>query len=431
MGGNLALARQQLERATALRPGDTRAWLWLSATTTNPHEQLDCLQRALAADPNNGAAARGLSLLRAGWTAETGLPAAAPGNSPAQQQVFDCPQCGGRLAFDIGQQEVVCQFCGYLHQTAKLLTVSEGEQALTGTLFAGRGKRWAEGHHSLACQQCGAISLLPGGALSDRCPYCGSNRLVRPPEVDDLAEPLLIALIQVDEAKAHARLKTWLSKGGLTPDDLVAHVERIQLQATYFPFWTFDGMLELPWHAEVNEGTSKNPVWVSVNGRETEVFDDILLPGIQAQPVDEIRKIEPFNLKDLVAFEPHLLAGWPAITNDIPLATASLQAREAIMRRVRPNLYGRVSSGREMRNLDTGTPNWHAMTYKLVLLPLWVGIYTYQGQQRRALINGQTGKVSGSRPRNYFKLFEVSLAAILSAVVLLILLSIGLSFLPG
>jgi hypothetical protein len=433
MGGDFHLARLRLDKAAMLRPGDGRIWLWLSATTADPKEQRVFLERSLAADPNNSAAVRGLKMLNEGWVA--GMPApSAPAASPepnlAGQQVFNCPQCGGQLAFHVGHQEVTCRFCGYVQRTAKLLAASESEQLLNATLPTTRGHRWAEDHINLACEKCGAVSLLPRGTVSDHCPYCGSNRMVRAPEADDLVEPLLLALVQVDEEKAHARLKTWLSKGGLTPDGLVNHVERIQLQATYFPFWTFDGMVELPWHAEVNEGTSKNPVWVPVNGIETESFDDILLPGLKAQSREEIKKIEPFNLKDLVGFEPQLLAGWPAITYDIPLGQASLQARETVMRRLRPNLYGRVAGGREMRRLDSGAPNWLAVTYKLVLLPLWVGIYTYQGQERRVLINGQTGKVSGARPRNYFKLLEVSLAAILAALILFVLLSIGLSFLP-
>lgn len=433
MAGDFTLARLRLEKATTLSPGDSRAWLWLSATTTDAKEQRLFLERSLAADPNNAAAIRGLKMLSEGWSASQAVvaqPVAPAAQAQPEQQVFDCPHCGGYLVFHIGQQEVTCQSCRQVFPTAKLLSPDAAEASLTGTLSTESGHRWAEEHLYLACQQCGAVSLVPRGTLSDHCPYCASNRMVRAPEAADLVDPLLIALLKVDESKAYERLKTWLSKGGLTPTGLATHVERIQLQATYFPFWTFDGMLSLPWHAEMNEGTSKNPVWVPINGTETESFDDILLPGLKAQSRDEIRKIEPFNLKDLVGFEPQLLAGWPAITYDVPLAQASLQARETVLRRLRPNLYGRVAGGREIRRLDSGAPDWQGITYKLILLPLWVGNYNYQGQQYRVLVNGQTGKVSGARPRDYLKLLEVFLTAVLAALVLLIFMSIGLSLLP-
>ena len=66
------------------------------------------------------------------------------------------------------------------------------------------------------------------------------------------------------------------------------------------------------------------------------------------------------------------------------------------------------------------------MTFKLVLLPLWVGVYSYQGKQYRVWINGQTGKVSGSRPRNYFKLLGVAIGAMLVAVLAILLLAAGM-----
>ncbi len=44
------------------------------------------------------------------------------------------------------------------------------------------------------------------------------------------------------------------------------------------------------------------------------------------------------------------------------------------------------------------------MTFKHILLPLWVGTYQFQGQEYRLMINGQTGKVSGTKPRDTLKL---------------------------
>lgn len=431
MAGNASQAKQLLEKASGLRPGDGRAWLWLSATTEDPQEQRTYLEHALAADPGNGTAARGLMMLsdEKAFFATEHPSAPTDEQHLAQAETFQCSQCGGHLQFNVHQQEVTCQFCGHVQQTAKLLAADASEQSIHKALLTQKGHIWADKHQNLACENCGAVSLIPAGVTSDRCPYCGSNRMVRVAQAKDLVDPSLIALLKVDKDKAYERLRIWLSKGGLTPGKLVSHAERIHLQATYFPFWTFDGMLELSWRAEVNEGTNNNPHWVSVTGVETEVFDDIIIPGIKAQSRSELKKIEPFNLKDLVAFEPSYLAGWPALTYDFPLSKASLQARETVMRRIRTGLHSRVAGGREMRHLDHGAPNWHGMMFKLVLLPLWVGTYNYQGKKHRVLINGQTGKVSGARPRNYLKLLWVALIAILVAILLLILLTGSLVFL--
>ncbi|HBY08802.1 MAG TPA: hypothetical protein DEH22_13870 [Chloroflexi bacterium] len=43
------------------------------------------------------------------------------------------------------------------------------------------------------------------------------------------------------------------------------------------------------------------------------------------------------------------------------------------------------------------------MTFKNVLLPLWIGTYNYQGKEYKVYVNGQTGKVTGEKPRDLLK----------------------------
>lgn len=65
------------------------------------------------------------------------------------------------------------------------------------------------------------------------------------------------------------------------------------------------------------------------------------------------------------------------------------------------------------------------MTYKHALLPLWVGIYHYKGEEFYVLVNGQTGKVGGKKPKDTLKVIGV-LGIML---VLLVLIALGLSWL--
>jgi hypothetical protein len=39
-------------------------------------------------------------------------------------------------------------------------------------------------------------------------------------------------------------------------------------------------------------------------------------------------------------------------------------------------------------------------SFKLVLLPLWIGAYTYEGGSFPVIVNGQTATVAGRVPRN-------------------------------
>ena len=57
------LARRLLERCTRMDPHDARPWLWLTEIADDPDEKREYLESALAADPNNILARRGLALL--------------------------------------------------------------------------------------------------------------------------------------------------------------------------------------------------------------------------------------------------------------------------------------------------------------------------------------------------------------------------------
>ena len=61
--GKKKLASRLLKRAAAQNPYDARVWLWLTATTSEETEQREYLERAVAADPYNPAARRGLRAL--------------------------------------------------------------------------------------------------------------------------------------------------------------------------------------------------------------------------------------------------------------------------------------------------------------------------------------------------------------------------------
>ena len=437
-GGDREQARRLLFIAVEMRTVDAEPWLWLSETTDDPAEQREYLEHAVAADPGNAAARRGLALLSGkldrsrlldeGEGVAARLPAE-PEDASAGQ-VFLCPQCGGHLKFDARQQILVCEFCGQQVETEDIPAAESSEQVLDFVLPTTRGHRWAEAQHRLTCEQCGSVSLLPVRQTASQCPYCGSRRLLESAETSELVEPQAIALAQFYENAAHQYLKDWLGRGWFAPDDLKKLAQTSALRPAYYPFWTFDGTLELSWSGEVNQGGSRGSDWRMRSGVEFEMFADVLVPGLRALSRVDLSKGGSFDLKKVVAFKPEYLAGWTALTYDVSLADASLKARESVTRKLRQQLPNRVLIGEQKRNLRSGATRWSGVTFKHVLLPLWVGSYRYRGRSYRIVVNGQTGKVTGAKPGDAVKVFGISASAFatLFLIVFLILylaLSIG------
>ena len=55
-----------------------------------------------------------------------------------------------------------------------------------------------------------------------------------------------------------------------------------------------------------------------------------------------------------------------------------------------------------------------AITFKHVLLPVWLAAYKYRGKTYRFVVNGRTGRVQGERP---YSAWKIAIAVILGLLV--------------
>jgi hypothetical protein len=263
--------------------------------------------------------------------------------------------------------------------------------------------------------------ILPAGQTADTCPYCASNRFITSPALMELVDPQVIGVIKIDPEKASDQIRTWLSKGFLSPDDLAVRHAGMQLHPAYYPFWIFSGTMEIPWFYEDNVGSSKLPQWETRSGSHFEMFNNVLIPGLRKLSSTVIASIEPFNFEELVEFLPDYLAGWLALTYDHPLADASLLALEKVLKNVKSNLSNLVEPDHPKHNFGTGAGKWSGLIYKLTLLPIYIGNYPFQGKQYRIYVNGQTGKVSGDKPVDSLKITMLSIGGFLLLVILAVI----------
>ncbi len=430
-GGIRTQAISLLTKAAAYNRADARPWIWLSATTDDPQQQRDYLEKAVASDPSNAGARRGLVMLSEKLDKSRLVPEgqSVPPRRPAEPEqavaeAYMCHNCGGRMSFSIEKNGLLCESCGTFQQTEADPAADSAEQPMDYVLPTTRSQRWAEAQHRLSCAQCGALILLPPGQNTTACPYCGSNQLIESAEAVELVDPQVIGVMKVSGKLAVSLVRKWLGKGVSAPDDLTKQSRSLKLRPAYYPFWTFDGTLEIAWRCEVNDGTSRNPIWVSHSGSEFQNFDDVLVPGLRAMTPEMVSAVEPFKLKEMVEFKPEFLVGWQALGYDRPMADASLLAREKVISGLRRALNSRIEPGKQKRSINSGAGKWSGLTFKYALLPLWVGAYQYQGKQFQVMVNGQTGKVSGIKPKD-----SIKLAVIIISIVLLLLILATLGYL--
>lgn len=427
--GEKAQGRELLLKAVDYDRDLADAWVWLTATTADPVEQRQYLEWAVAAEPGNAQARRGLALLAGRLKAEAVLPegAGAAPRAPAApapaavQRTFTCPQCGGRLGFDPETVDLKCAACGFVEAVTEE-PLADGARPLALALPTLQGHRWAEGARRFTCGQCGAVTLLPPGEKSTACPFCGNAALVAAAEEAELLPPAGLIPMALTAERAAAAGRAWLGRGFFAPDDLAQLGRSGQLRPAYMPFWLFEADLTAHWSAEVAEGYGRTRQWVPRSGAYTFFFKNQRQPAARALPTDLLNRLPDFDLTQLLVFKPEYLADWPAAVYDISLADASLAAREGMVKSARRALRAKIAPGQELRNLEAGTDHFSGELYKLVLLPLWIGAYTYRGRLFRLLVNGQTGAVAGDKPVDKVKVGLVAAGAL----VLLALLAGGL-----
>lgn len=379
-------AANWLERATIVKEKDPRPWLWLARTTDDPSEKEGYLDTALSLDPYDIEARREMALLKGLINPQELLPlgkGVAPRNpvepEAATTRSFQCPSCGGLLKYEAYLQGMRCERCGTT-QRVEERNAANAERSLELVLPTTRGHRWAEAHHLMNCTQCGASSLLPPTQVTAACPFCGSDALIQSAESAALLEPQAIAPLRIQQKGAIELLQLWLRQ---QLGERGAQAEVGPMRAAYYPFWTFDAIYAMARGTTELNNLDSQPL----DHQNILDFDDVLVSGTAKVSGEVLRRLEPFRLKDVVAFKPEFLAGWATVTYDRSLADASVEARGLMVQEARRQMFGGGAPGR-----------FSDFTYKQVLLPLWMGSYQCEGRTYLVQINGQTGRVEGQRP---------------------------------
>ena len=77
--------------------------------------------------------------------------------------------------------------------------------------------------------------------------------------------------------------------------------------------------------------------------------------------------------------------------------------------------------GGDHQRIDTVDTRYRGVTFKHILLPVWISAYRYHQRVFRFLVNARTGEVQGERPWSAFKI-ALLVISILIAVAIVVLL---------
>jgi hypothetical protein len=61
--------------------------------------------------------------------------------------------------------------------------------------------------------------------------------------------------------------------------------------------------------------------------------------------------------------------------------------------------------GGDVQNITSLSVKYNDITFKHILLPMWISAYKYNAKVYRFMINARTGEVQGERPYSFWKIF--------------------------
>lgn len=381
-----------LNLAARVDPRNPRVWLWLAAATDSLDEQRRYLERALEVDQNCHPARWLLDRLR-GKQLSLGQPEAGVVR-------FTCPSCGGKQLFDPDLPGLVCQSCGRPEPMA-LQRLTESHLELERENDRGQ---WSIMPGEALCGACGARMTAPPSSAALRCAFCDSVHITVQPATPGLISPAGIAPFRYHEDDVHQLIgKHW----GVQPDRVRQLIEEgeISLSGVYLPFWMFGGQVHIrcvldrriyPDTYSATERVVLRDSWPRRSAWFECDIADHLVYAAHTLAEEEVRRILPFELRTLYAYNPAILAGWQAEHYQIALEDAGMVAEKEVRDlafdcAARRGLYMEPS---DMLQGDVRVLNWVA---KLVLLPVYAVKRNANANEARLLINGQTGKVSRDR----------------------------------
>ncbi len=137
----------------------------------------------------------------------------------------------------------------------------------------------------------------------------------------------------------------------------------------------------------------------------------------------KVEKMGPWRLEDARPFQADYLTGYSALRYDVDPDDGSATARQRMADTVEDDCRSDIG-GDEQRVSDMDITYSQAM-FKLVLMPLWIATYMYNGKAWTVLVNANTGEVVGDRPYSALKITAAVVAAVL--VVALVVAAFALA----
>lgn len=339
-------------------------------------------------------------------------------NAQTQYISVPCPSCGSEMLFDPKTQGLVCNHCGNeeeLPSASDLIIERSMSEAFS---LENQPTGFAVETKLFHCNSCGAETAVGPDVVNFDCPFCNSTNVNESAFNEKMIRPAGVLPFKITKESAMDSFTGWIGKGFFRPSKLAKAARAEGIHGVYLPFWTYDAHTASDWRADAGhhyyetesyqdeEGNTQTKQvqktrWVPANGYYEQNFDDILVIASQGLKQKDVDKITPFEFEELVNYDSRFILGLESEVYQKDVHEGYKDADEIMDDEIRSQITKRIP-GDTHRNLRVNTHK-DRITFKHILLPIWVSAYQFKGKTFRFMVNGQTGKISGKKPTAWGK----------------------------
>ncbi|MCQ2250044.1 MAG: hypothetical protein MJZ66_02925 [Bacteroidales bacterium] len=359
--------------------------------------------------------------------------------SATNQNEIICSCCGAKLTFAPGSMSLKCEFCGTMNEIkidqskmAEAVKELDLEAALNNI-----GDEQLEEVHAVKCNCCGAETTFQNNVVSSKCDFCGSPLTVKQDNTVKQLKPKAILPFEIDSRKGQELYNQWIKDLWFAPSDL-KNVAKLDsgLTGMYMPYWTYDAETYTRYQGKRGEyyyteeeyrdqdGKTKtrqvkHTRWYPAWGKVHVSFDDILIPASNSLPSHFLDNLKKWKLDKLVPYDEKFLSGFKTETYSVDLKTGFDKAKDVMEDEIEDKVCEDI--GGDEQKIESKTTTFSDLTFKHILLPIWLCAFRYGDKSYRFVVNGQTGEIKGDRPYSAAKI-AIAILAVIAVIVLLFML---------
>ncbi len=359
------------------------------------------------------------------------LPERAQKQPTEQTRTYPCTQCGGQLEFDITLQKLKCPNCGNVQDIIEDAGRVTAEQDFRSAVERLRSQTVAGpqviGEKEVVCQNCGGHTTFTGTLASTRCPYCATP--IQRDDVHDAPARLPVDGVvpfQVAEPQARESLEKWINSRWFAPSEFKKYKQTGSFASVYASYFTYDAETDT-WYegrrgeeytVTVGEGDKKRTEtrvnWYPASGEVHNSFDDVAVLANTGFDHDKVTALEPWPTPQARPFSAEYIAGHLCRTYDKDVEACLGEARQRMDAVIDSTIRSDIGGDRQDINRKETTVQ--SLTFKHLLLPIWLLTVIYAGRPFQVFINGITSEVQGERPWSKVK---IAVAVVIAVIVLI------------